>query len=269
MTMQDDLANRAAEIHWPTGFDPAKADLFSHNELVINAPCERVWQHIIDATKWPEWYPNSKDVRITDGTVLAEDTLFRWTTFGLPLESKINEFVPYTRIGWYGCAPGTTPRVGRVWGGRLEAGPCVLRRWTERRRARGLALRQAQRLSPDSSAALQLPGLPAGTVRRHPSSSKIRTSLRLRPSSTRTCSRAAFALAWRSTTSVTPTPEITVNFMARSPKCTMDVGRLPTEGPHQARGDVVLRRLTPVPFNRFAPTPASTCSPSQGKKGNC
>ena len=111
MTMQDDLANRAAEIHWPTGFDPAKADLFSHNELVINAPCERVWQHIIDATKWPKWYPNSKDVQIIDGTVLAHGTVFRWTTFGLPLESKINEFVPYTRIGWYGYAPGTTPSV--------------------------------------------------------------------------------------------------------------------------------------------------------------
>jgi uncharacterized protein YndB with AHSA1/START domain len=111
MTMQDDLANRAAEIHWPTGFDPAKADLFSHNELVINAPCERVWQHIIDATKWPKWYPNSKDVQIIDGTVLAHGTVFRWTTFGLPLESKINEFVPYTRVGWYGYAPGTTPSV--------------------------------------------------------------------------------------------------------------------------------------------------------------
>ena len=109
MTMQHDLANRAAEIHWPAGFDPAKADLFSHNELVINAPCERVWQHIIAATKWPEWYPNSKDVRVIDGSMLAQGTVFRWTTFGLPLESKINEFVPYTRIGWYGYAPGTTP----------------------------------------------------------------------------------------------------------------------------------------------------------------
>jgi len=109
MTMQDDLANRAPEIHWPTGFEPAKADLFSHNELVINAPCERVWRHITDAIKWPEWYPNSKDVRIIGGASLAPGAVFRWTTFGLPLESKINEFVPYSRIGWYGYAPGTTP----------------------------------------------------------------------------------------------------------------------------------------------------------------
>jgi hypothetical protein len=116
MTMNDDLANRSPDIHWPTRFDPTKADLFSHNELVINAPCERVWQHIIDATKWPQWYPNSKDVRIIgDGAVLAADTVFRWNTFGLSIESKINEFEPYTGIGWYGYAPGTAPSFYHTW----------------------------------------------------------------------------------------------------------------------------------------------------------
>jgi hypothetical protein len=64
MTMMDDLVNRSPDIHWPQGFDPTQADLFSHNELLINATCERVWQHIIDATKWPDWYPNSKGVHI-------------------------------------------------------------------------------------------------------------------------------------------------------------------------------------------------------------
>ena len=117
MTMKDDLANRSREIHWPQGFDPTTADLFSHNELLIKATCERVWQHIVEAAKWPEWYPNSKDVRIIgDGeTVLKEGTTFRWTTFGLPLESRISEFMPYTRIGWYGYAPGAVPSFYHTW----------------------------------------------------------------------------------------------------------------------------------------------------------
>ena len=116
MSMQDDLANRAAEIHLPTGFDPAKADLFSHNELVVNAPCERVWQHIIGATKWPEWYPNSKDVALLNGAkVLGDGTTWRWTTFGLPLESRVHEYVPYTRLGWYGYAPGAQPTFYHTW----------------------------------------------------------------------------------------------------------------------------------------------------------
>ena len=47
--MRQDLANREKDIHWPQGFDPSQADLFSHNELLINASCERIWSHIIDA----------------------------------------------------------------------------------------------------------------------------------------------------------------------------------------------------------------------------
>jgi hypothetical protein len=32
MTMKQDLANREKDIHWPQGFDPSQADLFSHND---------------------------------------------------------------------------------------------------------------------------------------------------------------------------------------------------------------------------------------------
>jgi uncharacterized protein YndB with AHSA1/START domain len=116
ITMKSDLENRPRDIHWPEGFDPATADLFSHNELVIHASCERVWGHIIDAARWPEWYPNSKDVRlIGGGPLLTRQGVFRWTTFGFALESRINEFVPYSRIGWYGYAPDTAPSFYHTW----------------------------------------------------------------------------------------------------------------------------------------------------------
>jgi hypothetical protein len=94
-TMSRDLANRSPNIHWPEGFSPDRADLFSHNELHIEASCERVWKHIVEATKWPQWYPNSKDVQIMGvGDELSAGSVFRWTTFGLPLESRVNEFTP-------------------------------------------------------------------------------------------------------------------------------------------------------------------------------
>jgi len=117
MTMKDNLANRSPDIHWPPGFDPLKADLFSHNELLINASYERIWRHVIEALKWPQWYPNSKDVRIVSdsSSMLRDGTVFRWTTFGLPLESRIREFVPFSRIGWYGYAPGKDPTFYHTW----------------------------------------------------------------------------------------------------------------------------------------------------------
>ena len=46
MSMKSDLANREKDIHWPQGFDPSQADLFSHNELLINASCARIWSHL-------------------------------------------------------------------------------------------------------------------------------------------------------------------------------------------------------------------------------
>ena len=103
-----------------------QADLFSHNALLINASCERIWGHIVDATKWPQWYPNSKDVHIDGGDALKGGTVFHWSTFGLPLESKVNEFVPYTRIGWYGYAPGTAPTFYHTWYLKPQGDACLV-----------------------------------------------------------------------------------------------------------------------------------------------
>jgi len=126
MSMKSDLANREKDIHWPQGFDPSQADLFSHNELLINASCARIWSHIIDANKWPEWYPNAREVKITGDNVLKDGTVFRWTTFGLPIESKVNEFTPYTRIGWYGYAPGTAPSFYHTWYLKTRGDGCLV-----------------------------------------------------------------------------------------------------------------------------------------------
>ena len=116
MSMKDDLAQRSPDIHWPAGFEPAKADLFAHNELILNASCERVWTHIVDARQWPTWYPNSKDVVIQGGDpVLRNGTVFRWTTFGLAIESKVHEYVLNQRLGWYGSAPGNNPSFYHSW----------------------------------------------------------------------------------------------------------------------------------------------------------
>jgi uncharacterized protein YndB with AHSA1/START domain len=124
-TMSRDLANRSPDIHWPDGFSPDHADLFSHNGLRIEASCERVWKHIVEATKWPQWYPNSKDVQIMGGgDELNAGTVFRWTTFGLPLESRINEFTPYSRIGWYGYAPGEKPSFYHTWYLKADGDGC-------------------------------------------------------------------------------------------------------------------------------------------------
>jgi hypothetical protein len=58
--------------------------------------------------------------------VLKEGTVFHWSTFGLPLESKVNEFVPNTRIGWYGYAPGTAPSFYHTWYLKPQGDACLV-----------------------------------------------------------------------------------------------------------------------------------------------
>ena len=107
MTIQDDIAHRSADIHWPDGFTPAEADLFAHNEVVIRAEPEQIWQRLIAPTAWPRWYSNAASVVVDDPSeLLGEGVTFDWTTFGLAISSSVAEFVPSARLGWYGRGEG-------------------------------------------------------------------------------------------------------------------------------------------------------------------
>jgi polyketide cyclase/dehydrase/lipid transport protein len=113
----DDSAKRSSEIHWPTGLSPHNADLFAHNEIFIKAPSSTVCQHIVEAQRWPEWYPNSHDVQIVNhqGGVLRADSKFEWSTFGLHISSAIHEFVPNNRLGWFGKGTGVDAVFYHTW----------------------------------------------------------------------------------------------------------------------------------------------------------
>lgn len=107
-SVNDDFSKRSADIHWPKGFSPRDADLFAHNEIYIRAPRTIVWKNIITAKKWPEWYSNSHNVKITgsiDG-ILKKDNEFKWQTFGLDIISHVHEYVPESRVGWFGDGKG-------------------------------------------------------------------------------------------------------------------------------------------------------------------
>jgi hypothetical protein len=53
----DDKQLRSAHIHWPADADPDRADLFAHNDIVINAPAEVIWDRLIRAAAWPTGTP--------------------------------------------------------------------------------------------------------------------------------------------------------------------------------------------------------------------
>ena len=64
MSIIEDIQRRSAHIHWPQGIVPEQADLFAHNDIVIAAPPGKIWEHLIHATAWPDWYSNASDVTV-------------------------------------------------------------------------------------------------------------------------------------------------------------------------------------------------------------
>lgn len=68
----------------------------------MSVPPEVAWAWLVRAVRWPEWYPNSANVRLVDasGPDLQAGTVFRWKTFGASLTSEVVEFVPGERLAW-------------------------------------------------------------------------------------------------------------------------------------------------------------------------
>ncbi len=88
-------------INWPEEYQPDDASFFIHNAIDINASPETVWNILIQAETWPEWYEGASNVKLLNGhKVLAADSAFTWTTMGLDFVSTIKEFEPHARLSW-------------------------------------------------------------------------------------------------------------------------------------------------------------------------
>ncbi len=78
------------------------------NVASIEASPEAIWRLLVDAEKWPDWYPYARDVRIIGREAeLREGSLFDWVTFGVSVRSRVTDYAPYDRIAWTASAIGT------------------------------------------------------------------------------------------------------------------------------------------------------------------
>ena len=103
MSVIEDIQHRSAHIRWPEGIVPEQADLFAHNDIVIAAPPGKIWEHLVHATAWPDWYSNARNVTVNaPSRLLGAGVTFDWITFGAHIHSTVHEFEPTARIGWYG-----------------------------------------------------------------------------------------------------------------------------------------------------------------------
>ena len=91
------------KINWPKGYTPEEARFFVHNEIDINAEPQLVWEILVQAEKWPNWYIGAKDVKLMNNNsgILGNQSVFSWNTMGQNFETTtIKEFEAPYRLGW-------------------------------------------------------------------------------------------------------------------------------------------------------------------------
>ena len=99
-TLADDRAHRDPAIHWPAAYDPSVAPVFSHNELLLHTDCHRAFTRLADAAGWPTWFILTKDVVAETPGPTHQGTLLRLKIFNTPIQARIAEFVPDSRLSW-------------------------------------------------------------------------------------------------------------------------------------------------------------------------
>jgi hypothetical protein len=127
-TIQHEGSTALAEetsVIFPQGKRRGQSPIFTHNELFIAAPAERIFAALVRATEWPAFYGNAKDVVIEGGADgLTLGTLFHWTTFGIRVHTTVEELVPDRRLAWSGRGLGSSAYHG--WVIEPKEGGCLV-----------------------------------------------------------------------------------------------------------------------------------------------
>ena len=99
--LTEDRAHRDTAIHWPNAFNPSVAPVFSHNELLLHTDCHHAFTHLADAPHWPDWFLLTRNVSIEGPQQPVHNgTHLRLKIFNSPIQSRIVEFTPDSRISW-------------------------------------------------------------------------------------------------------------------------------------------------------------------------
>lgn len=99
-----------SDILWPEGYVPGFTDNYCSNEVIVTGlTVADVWPFLNIPSRWPDYYPNSADVRFRagKGPALESNVRFDFSTFGLPVQARVVEHVPPVlgqpaRVAWHG-----------------------------------------------------------------------------------------------------------------------------------------------------------------------
>jgi uncharacterized protein YndB with AHSA1/START domain len=92
----------ADQINWPTEYAPQISTFTISNSISISAPPQIVWDELIRAEAWPQWYKGAANVKVenSEDGIINEGSTITWQTMDQNLVTKVVEFVPPYRMGW-------------------------------------------------------------------------------------------------------------------------------------------------------------------------
>jgi len=115
-TTARDMSRRNPDVAWPRNLEPSTADLFNHNELLIEADCAKLYQLIASPAAWPSWLPIARDVRLAEpDRPLQAGSRFSWVIFGIPIDTAVYVAEPGRRFGYTVTPPGPPPSYAQSW----------------------------------------------------------------------------------------------------------------------------------------------------------
>ncbi len=86
---------------WPARFNPMTDAVFSYNEIFLpGVTPNEVFEVLISAKNWPNFYPNAEAVQLPTGEKLQAGMKFVWRTFATTQQSTVELFEPNQALGW-------------------------------------------------------------------------------------------------------------------------------------------------------------------------
>lgn len=76
------------------------ASAYHKEEIVINAPVEKVYKMLANINQWPTWQSNVASANMEGEAQQGKE--FRWKAGGANIRSKLHTVNPYSEFGWTG-----------------------------------------------------------------------------------------------------------------------------------------------------------------------
>lgn len=99
--------NSKSSYNWPEKYTPSRSAFFVSNSIEVAATPEKVWNILINAIEWEQWYSGARDLVLSGNhdSTLQPGTSFQWRTMGLRFTSHVKEYIPAKRLAWESVKP--------------------------------------------------------------------------------------------------------------------------------------------------------------------